>query len=90
MVVSEVCAISDGHLLNLAIAQFLMKKKGHALLVLCVSHLTKWRHAYEMRVSHLTKRRHALWRRVSPLLHMQKENTYKLFSMGFSLHQHAA
>jgi hypothetical protein len=27
---------------------------------------------------------------ISVLLNMQKENTYKLFSMGFSLHQHAA
>jgi hypothetical protein len=59
---------------------------GDALSVLHISHLSKQRHAYETRVSHLTKRRHALWRRVSPLLNMQKKNTYRLFSTGFSLH----
>jgi hypothetical protein len=89
--VSEVlCSVSDGHLLNPTIAQFLMKKMGDVFSVLCVSHLSKRRHAYEMCVTHLTKWRHALWRRVSPLLNMQKKNTYRLFSTGFSLRQHAA
>jgi hypothetical protein len=54
--VSEVCTVSNGHLLNPTIAQFLMKKKGDALSVLRVSHLSKRRRAYEMRISHPTKR----------------------------------
>jgi hypothetical protein len=62
-------------ILNLAIAQFLMKKNRDALLVLCVSHLNK--------------QRRELWRCIFPLLHMQKKNTYRLFSTRFSLHQHA-
>jgi hypothetical protein len=77
-------------IVNPAIAQFLMKKNGDVLSGLCVSHLSKGRRTNEMRVSHLTKGRHVLWRRVSPLLNMQKKNTYRLFSMGFSLCQHAA
>jgi hypothetical protein len=50
-----VCVVSDGHLLNPAIAQFLMKKKGDALLVLRVSHLSKQRRTYGTHVSHLNK-----------------------------------
>jgi hypothetical protein len=79
MVVSEVCAISevlclvsDGHLLNPAITHFLMKKKGDALSVLRVLHLSKCRRAYEMCVAHITKWRHTLWSRISSLLNLQK------------------
>jgi hypothetical protein len=45
MVVSEVCAVSevlcsvfDGHLLNPAIAQFFMKKKGDTLSTACLTY----------------------------------------------------
>jgi hypothetical protein len=55
MVISEVCAVSevlcsvsDGHLLNPAIVQFLMKNKGDALSVLRVSLLSKQRCASRM------------------------------------------
>jgi hypothetical protein len=69
MAVSEVCAFLKScvqflmdTILNPAIAQFLMKKKGDMISILRVLHLSKGRCINEMHVSHLTKGRHTLWR----------------------------
>jgi hypothetical protein len=70
------------HIMNPAIAQFLMKKNRDALSVLCVSHLNKGRRANEMRVSHLNKWRCTLWKRVSPLLHMPKKEYPQIILHG--------
>jgi hypothetical protein len=77
-------------ILNLAIAQFLMKKKGDRCLVCASCIVGKGRHTNETRVSHLSKGRCTLWRRISLLLNMSKKNTHRLFFTGFSLRQHTA
>jgi hypothetical protein len=96
MAISEVCAVSevlclvsDGHYTESGNCSISDEEKGRHALGTHVSHLSKGRCANETRVSHLNKWRCTLWRHVSPLLYMQKKNTYKLFSTGFSLHQHA-
>jgi hypothetical protein len=42
-------------ILNLAIVQFLIKKKGDTL-TMCVSYLRKWRHVLDTRSSHRKQR----------------------------------
>jgi hypothetical protein len=75
--VSEVlCLVSDGHYSESSNCSISDEEKGRRAVSTCVTHLIKWRHA--------------LWRCISPLLHMQKKSTHRLFSTGFSLHQHAA
>jgi hypothetical protein len=59
-------------ILNPAIAQFMMKKKGDACSVWASCIGGKMRHANKTRVLHLSKGRRALWRHVSLLLNMQK------------------
>jgi hypothetical protein len=77
-------------ILNPAITQISDEEKGRRALGTCISHLRKGRHANEMHISHPTKGRPALRRYVSPLLNVQKKNTYRLFSTGFSLRQHTS
>jgi hypothetical protein len=97
MAVSKVCAVSkvlclvsDGHYTKSSNCSISNEEKGTHALSTHVSHLSKGIRANEMHVSHLIKQRCMLWRHVSPLLHMQKKNTYILFSTGFSFHQHVA